>query len=564
MPKYKKFKHKNEENDIKVFSLGGLGVVGMNMYVIECGNEIMVMDAGILFADDEVLGVDYIIPDFTYLKENQDKIVGLFITHGHEDHIGALPFLLESVSIPAIYACGLAVGLIRNKMMEYPDINYNLQLYNADSEFKFKNFEISFFRTNHSIPDSFGIAVKTRLGYIVNTGDFKFDFTPLGPKSEYHKMTKLGHEGVLCLLSESTNADIPQFSPSERKISETFKQLFNRIEGRIIVATFASNVYRVQQIIEASVASGRKVVVFGHSMEKTIEVATRLKYIDVPKGTILNSRDFKKQVETNHITILCTGSQGEPMAALSRIANGTHKQIKLLPNDTVIYSSKPIPGNEQFINRNINKLIHAGAHVIKNSTLTDTHTTGHASQDELRLMLSFMQPKYFVPIHGEPSMLKDHKDIAVGLGIPSENCFILESGDVLRFNKKGVKVVKNGVPANDVYLDSELNIVESNILKDRQILSDDGVISMLCLINKNKKQVSNLSIETKGFIDTATSNEIEELIKSKAIEFLNESISNTKILNTEKIRKNIIILLNNYIYQKIGRRPLIVAVIRVK
>lgn len=563
MPKYKRFKHKNTETDIKVFALGGLGVVGMNMYVIECGNEIMVMDAGILFADDEVLGVDYIIPDFTYLKENQEKIVGLFITHGHEDHIGALPFLLESVKIPVIYACGLAVGLIRNKMMEYPEIEYNLQQYNADSEFKYKNFEISFFRTNHSIPDSFGIAVKTRLGYIVNTGDFKFDFTPLGPKSEYHKMTKLGHEGVLCLLSESTNADIPQFSPSERKISETIKQLFNRIDGRIIVATFASNVYRVQQIVEASVASGRKVIVFGHSMEKTIEVATRLKYIDVPKGTILNSRELKKQ-ETDHVTILCTGSQGEPMAALSRIANGTHKQIKLLPNDTVIYSSKPIPGNEQFINRNINKLIHAGANVIKNSTLTDTHTTGHASQDELRLMLSFMQPKYFIPIHGEPSMLKDHKDIAVGLGMEPDNCFILESGDVLRINNKGAKVVKNGVPANDVYLDSELNIVDSNILKDRQILSDDGIISILCLISKNKKQVTNLSIETKGFIDTTTSREIEELIKTKAIDLLNETVTNSKTLNSERIRKNIVIQLNNYIYQKIGRRPLIVATLRIK
>ena len=288
--------------------------------------------------------------------------------------------------------------------MEYPDINYNLQLYNADSEFKFKNFEISFFRTNHSIPDSFGIAVKTRLGYIVNTGDFKFDFTPLGPKSEYHKMTKLGHEGVLCLLSESTNADIPQFSPSERKISETFKQLFNRIEGRIIVATFASNVYRVQQIIEASVASGRKVVVFGHSMEKTIEVATRLKYIDVPKGTILNSREFKKQVETNHITILCTGSQGEPLAALSRVANGSHKTIKLIPGDTIIFSSSPIPGNQEGVNRTINQLFKNGANVITHSPITDTHTSGHASIGEQKLLLTLLKPEYFIPIHGEYRM----------------------------------------------------------------------------------------------------------------------------------------------------------------
>lgn len=563
MPKYNRNKHKNPNNDIKVFSLGGIGVVGMNMYVVECNNEIIVMDAGILFADDEALGVDYVIPDFTYLKENQEKIVGLFITHGHEDHIGALPFLLAEVEIPAIYASGIAVGLIRNKMSEYPDIVYNLQSYNPDSEYVYKNFKISFFRTNHSIPDSFGIAIKTRLGYIVNTGDFKFDFNPLGPKTEYHKMTKLGHEGVLCLLSESTNADIPQFSPGERKIAKTLKQLFKRTEGRIIVATFASNVYRVQQIIEASVESGRQVIVFGYSMEKTIEAAIKLKYIDVPKGTILYSRELKKQT-TNHVTILCTGSQGEPMAALSRIANGTHKQIKLLPNDTVIYSSKPIPGNEQFINRNINKLIHAGANVIKNSILTDTHTTGHASQNELRLMLSFMQPKYFVPIHGEPSMLKDHKDIAVELGMNPENCFILETGDVLTFSNKGVKVVKQSVPSNDVYLDSELNQVEDKILKERQILSDDGIISVSFLVNKSKKIVTNSKLETKGFIDINTSKELEKSIESKSVELLNNILQSAKNLNISYLNKQITSQLNLYIYQKIGRKPLIVSMIKIK
>lgn len=563
MPKYNRNKHKNPNNDIKVFSLGGIGVVGMNMYVVECNNEIIVMDAGILFADDEALGVDYVIPDFTYLKENQEKIVGLFITHGHEDHIGALPFLLAEVEIPAIYASGIAVGLIKNKMSEYPDIVYNLQSYNPDSEYVYKNFKISFFRTNHSIPDSFGIAIKTRLGYIVNTGDFKFDFNPLGPKTEYHKMTKLGHEGVLCLLSESTNADIPQFSPGERKIAKTLKQLFKRTEGRIIVATFASNVYRVQQIIEASVESGRQVIVFGYSMEKTIEAAIKLKYIDVPKGTILYSRELKKQT-TNHVTILCTGSQGEPMAALSRIANGTHKQIKLLPNDTVIYSSKPIPGNEQFINRNINKLIHAGANVIKNSILTDTHTTGHASQNELRLMLSFMQPKYFVPIHGEPSMLKDHKDIAVELGMNPENCFILETGDVLTFSNKGVKVVKQSVPANDVYLDSELNQVEDKILKERQILSDDGIISVSFLVNKSKKIVTNSKLETKGFIDINTSKELEKSIELKSVELLNNILQSAKNLNISFLNKQITSQLNLYIYQKIGRKPLIVSMIKIK
>lgn len=549
-------------DDIRVYSLGGLGVVGMNMYVVEAKDEIIIMDVGILFADDDVHGVDYIIPDFSYLKANQQKIVGLFITHGHEDHIGALPFLLQQVKIPVIYATGLALGLIKNKMNEFPDITYNLQKYNSDSEYNYKNFKISFFRTNHSIPDSFGIAIKTRLGYIVNTGDFKFDFNPISEKAEYYKMTKLGKEGVLCLLSDSTNADIQQFSLAERKIAENLKFLFNQIEGRIIVATFASNVYRVQQIIEASVASGRKIIVFGHSMEKTIEVASKLKYINVPKGYIYNSRELKKQ-ETDHVTILCTGSQGEPMAALSRIANGTHKQIKLLPNDTIIYSSKPIPGNEQFINRNINKLVHAGANVIKNSPLTDTHTTGHASQNELRLMISFIQPKYFMPVHGEYAMLKEHSDIAISMGVNPENVFILDSGDALTFNDKGAKVFKKAVPAEDVYLDSDLRIVDNTILNDRRKMADDGLISITFNVNKANKQLINLSLVTKGFIDQIHSSELANSIKQKAADLFINLLSTSKHLNNVTLEKQITNQLGLYIYQKIERRPLIVPIVNL-
>ena len=549
-------------NDIKIYSLGGLGVVGMNMYVVETKEEIIIMDAGILFADDDSNGVNYIIPDFTHLIKNEKKIVALLITHGHEDHIGALPFLLQKVNIPVIYANGIALGLIRNKMQEFPNISYNLQPFLDDTQLTFKSFSVTFFRTNHSIPDSYGIAIKTRLGYIVNTGDFKFDFSPIGEKSDYYKMTKLGKEGVLCLMADSTNADISQFSASERKIGETLNNLFSQIEGRIIVATFASNVYRVQQILEASINTNRDIIVFGHSMEKTIEVATKLKYITVPRSRIHFGRDLKK-LENDRVTILCTGSQGEPLAALSKIANGTHKQIKLLPNDTIIFSSKPIPGNEQFINRNINKLVHAGAHVIKNSPLTDTHTTGHASQYEIRLMLTFMNPKYFMPAHGEYSMLKKHASIAVSMGIPKENCFVLEQGDVLAISSKSARVLKGEIQASDVYLDASLSDVDSNILKERKKMSDGGLITITFSINKDKKMLYPTKVVTRGFMDPALAGNFNDTIKQKANDIFVTALNAYKNINVKYIERQVGIGLSQFIYQKTERKPLIVAVVNI-
>lgn len=562
MPNNKKKKQIN--NDIKVYSLGGLGVVGMNMYCIECNDEIIVMDAGILFAGCDEHGVSYIIPDYKYLKDNEDKIVGLFITHGHEDHIGGLPFLFRDVKIPAIYASGIACGLIRNKLAEYPNINYNLIEFNDDSEFKFKNFTISFFRTNHSIPDSFGIAIKTRLGYIVNTGDFKFDFTPIGKRADYYKMSKLGHEGVLCLLADSTNAMIDTFSLSEKKISQNLNNLFSQIKGRIIVATFASNVYRVQQIIAASAASGRKVVVFGHSMEKTIEVATRLKYINVPKGTILSPREYNKNKEEN-VTILCTGSQGEPLAALSRIANNTHKQIKLMENDTVIFSSKPIPGNEQFVNRTINNLIKAHARVIKNSPLSDTHTTGHASKDESKLMFSLLCPTYFMPVHGEYAMLKSHINTAIEMGIPKKNCFALNVGDVLSFSEKETKVIKNGVYANDIYIDASLSDVDSNMLKERKHLADNGFMSITFTIDNNRNLIAPCAINTKGFVDI-TSSYADDLIKNltdKAVNIFKDLVKNQKTLDVNSLKFNFVGKMGQVIYEETDKKPTILPIINL-
>jgi ribonuclease J len=552
---YPKTKQKSlNQSDIKIFSLGGLGVVGMNMYVVEVNDEILVMDAGILFAGDEIHGVDYIIPDFTYLKQNESKIVGLFITHGHEDHIGAIPFLLQQVKIPCIYAAGIAVGLINNKLQEYANLHYKLEEYNDNSNYTFKNLKVSFFRTNHSIPDSYGIAIKTSLGYVVNTGDFKFDFNPIGAPSDYYKMTQLGHEGVLCMMADSTNAQIAKFSASEKKIGETLHNIFSQIEGRIIVATFASNVYRVQQIIEASIAEKRKIIVFGRSMEKTIDVASKLKYINAPRGWILSSRELNRQA-TNHITILCTGSQGEPMAALSRIANGTHKQIHLKPGDTVIYSSKPIPGNEQFINQNINTLVHAGANVIKNSPLTDIHTTGHASQNEMRMMLSFLQPKYFMPVHGEYLMLKEHAKIANDLGI--KNTFVLNRGDVLTINQKGAKVIANGVYSGNVYLDSNLDTVDHDTILDRKNLASEGLIAVTYTISKAKKLLATPIVISKGFVDVNFAKDVISDISKKAKSCFEECVSRHKTISPASLENAIKLQLSTYIYQKIERKPLL-------
>lgn len=550
-----------KEQNVKVYSLGGLGVVGMNMYVVEVDDELIVIDAGVLFADEDVHGVNYIIPDFAHLIENESRIAGLFITHGHEDHIGGLPFLLQKVKIPTIYAAGIAVPLIDNKLAEFPDIEYNLKEFTSDDVIEYKNTSVSFFRTNHSIPDSYGIAIKTKYGYVVNSGDFKFDFSPIGHMSDFHKMTRLGEEGVVCLLSESTNANIDEFSASERKIADTLNTLFHQIEGRIIVATFASNVYRVQQIIASSIECGRKVIVFGHSMEKTIEAAIKLKYIDAPKGWILRARELKK-IETEHVTILCTGSQGEPLAALSRIAAGTHKQIKLLPDDTIIYSSKPIPGNEQFINRNINNLVHAGAHVIKNNPLTDTHTTGHASQNELRMMLSFMKPKYFVPVHGEYFMLRKHVEIALGCGLKKENCFVLAPGDVLNINNIGATVIKEGVKASDVYLDGSLSDVDSNVLKERRKMADEGLVSATFFINKKKEILNKPVVTLNGFATPGKIGELIDALTNKCEEIYNNLNKENTTISLGSLERQIGNQMYQYIYKKMDRKPLIVVSIK--
>ena len=547
-----------ESENTFVFALGGLGEVGKNMYCVMHKNELIITDAGITFPQGELPGVDYIIPDFTFLKKNESKIKALFITHGHEDHIGGIPFLLQNVEIPKIYAPNQAVGLIRKKL-EDKNIRYdNLIAYNENTKIKFKHLEIEFFMTTHSIPDSHGICIHTPNGTVVTTGDFKFDLTPIGPMANLHKMAEIGSKGVTLLLSDSTNALNSGFSSSEREVDEALGEIFEQHHGRIIIATFASNIYRLKHIVDTCKRNDRKIAIFGRSMENNIEIS-------IQGGYIKNKEIFITPEESNNlppekVCLLCTESQGEPLAALSRIANGTHKQIKLKENDLVVFSSSTIPGNAISVSRTINKLYLKGVKVYTNTLLNDIHTSGHGSQEELKLMIRLIKPKYFMPFHGEYRMLKSHADLAVSCDIPRENTFILENGDLLVMNKG--KITKEGkIQAGDIYVDgNRIGNVGNPVMKDRKIMASDGIVVVITNIDtKNNILLGNPNITTRGFVLV---NENIELLKQ--LEEIVKKVVNSKIkqhINYTEIKTEIISELSQYIMDKTGRKPIILPVI---
>ncbi len=547
-------------HEVGVFALGGLGEVGKNMYCVETKDELIIIDAGVMFPDEQLLGIDYVIPDYTYLLENQDKIKALVVTHGHEDHIGGIPWLLRQVKIPKIYANGLAIGLIKNKMLEHPGIHLPLFEYFENDIIRFNQMSVSFFRTNHSIPDSFGIVVKTPQGKIVHTGDFKFDFTPTGPDADYAKMARLGQEGVLLLLSDSTGAELDTFTKSETLVSESIKEIFSHIEGRAIVATFASNIHRVQQIVEASIATHRKIAIFGRSMERTVEVGQSMGYIKAPHGTFVGGRALR-HFKPHEITILSTGSQGEPFAALSRIANGTHRQIKIQAGDTVIFSSSAIPGNQSSINRTINQLFKLNANVITHSPLNDTHTSGHAGNEELKLMLKLIKPKFFMPMHGEHRMLKIHANTGVACGVHKDNAFVLDNGDVLALTQHQARVAGK-LPAGQVYIDGKgIGDVGNVVLRDRKILSEDGLLSVVITIDvENHKLIGSPAIVSRGFVYMKDHAPLTKEI-SLLIEKYMETVMRSKTLNIAKIKRDVIRVLNDHIYTKTERSPMILPVV---
>ena len=549
-----------EPNETKVIVLGGLGEVGKNMYCVMHKDAIVIIDAGVSFPENDLMGVDYVLPDFTFLKENEDKIQALLITHGHEDHIGSIPFLLQQVNIPAIYAPNHAKELIAKKL-EDRNIRFdNLFVYTEDTKLKFKEIEVEFFYITHSIPDSHGISLKTPDGRIVTTGDYKFDLTPIGPVANIYKMATLGEDGVDILISDSTNALNEGFSSSESVVDETLNEMFDRFSNnRIIVATFASNIYRIKHIFETCYKHNRKICIFGRSMENNINISINGGYIDHKE--LLVTADEANKLKPNEVALLCTGTQGEPLAALSRMSDGTHKQIKLRPDDVVIFSSSAIPGNALSISKTINKLYLQGVKVYTSSSLADLHTSGHANEEEIKLLMRLLKPKYLMPFHGEYRMLKKQANIGIACGIPKENTFIMGNGDSLVLKNH---IVERGpkYSGQDIYVDgSRIGEVGSAVIKDRKIMAQDGILVVIINVNmKERKLLIKPNITTRGFILVNENEELINKIENKAEEITNESLANPKT-NFITLKGNLTEGLYPFIHDLTGRKPIILPVI---
>lgn len=559
-------KLKIKNNEVAFFAMGGLGEIGKNMYCVQFQDEIVIIDCGVLFPEDELLGVDYVIQNYDYLVENKDKIKGIFITHGHEDHIGGLPFFLQKVNVP-IYATPFAMSLIKGKLDEKHLLrSAELHEINEFDEVHFKKFWVSFFRTTHSIPDTIGVAVHTPQGTIVQTGDFKFDLTPVGhlPGPNLQQMAKLGDDGVLLLTSDSTNAERPQFTKSERWVDIHIRRIFERIKGRIIFASFASNVYRLREASDAAIAQGRKIAVFGRSMENAIAAGQELGYLNIPKESLIDQNEINNY-PPEKVLIMCTGSQGEPMAALSRIANGTHRQISIQPGDTVVFSSNPIPGNTTIVNALINKLEEDGAAVV-HGYVNNIHTSGHGGQIDEEFMLRLMKPKFFAPVHGEYRMQKIHTKLAQMTGVPKENCFILENGDVLALTKDSCRLADHIDSVSDVYIDGRDagDTVGNPEIRERRLLSEEGVVTAIAVVNlKDYQIVAGPDIVSRGFVYMHESQELIKAANHEVFWAILNTFKNHKVVDQRALNRTIVSRLQKLLFDRTGRKPVIIPMITI-
>ncbi len=550
---------KIKQNEVAVFAIGGLHEIGRNMYCVQYQDEIVIMDCGIKFPEDDLLGINYVISDYSYLVKNREKIKALVVSHGHEDHIGGIPFLLEKIPEIPVYATPFALALIKSKCEEHGILDRTeLHEEHEDTVLTFDKLKVTFFRTTHSIPDTLGIAVHTPLGAVVFTGDFKFDLTPVmnQPAPNFQRMAQLGEEGVLALLSDSTNAEVPQFTKSERFVAGSLHNIITGIEGRIIFATFASNLYRVSTAIQAAIDTGRKVAIFGRSMENGIQNGIDLGYLNVPEGLIVDAEAINS-LPPEKVMLLCTGSQGEPLAALSRIANGTHRQIKLKPHDTVIFSSNPIPGNTLSVNQLINKLMEGGANVV-HGRVNNVHTSGHGGQEELKLMVELTKPKYMIPVHGEYRMQVVHAHLAQQAGVPAENTFVLKNGDVVCFSPEGARIAGD-IHVKDVFVDTSGAADVGNIVvRDRQILSEEGLVVAVATVDYKHKQVlAGPDILSRGFVYMRESQDLINAAQKHVYHVLKTEMAKSDKPKGSEIRKAIIENLQDFLYSRTERRPMI-------
>ena len=546
---------------ISIYALGGLGEVGKNTYCFESDRSIIMVDAGVRFPEANLPGVDYVIPDYTYLKNNRSKIKALFITHGHEDHIGGIPFLVRSIYIPVIYAPRLAAALIRHKL-EDNRIKDPVKIVEYDTNSVIKvgdDFTVSFFRVTHSIPDSYGICIDTPQGRIVETGDFKIDLTPVGPKFELAKLTRLGIEGVDLLMADSTNAELEGYTPSETNVRSGVEEIFEKAPGRIIVSTFSSNINRIQQVVEVAVAHNRKICILGRSMKNVMSIAREYGYIKIPDASIIEEGMLRNH-KLNQICIICTGSQGEPMAALSRIVSGDNKNTSIIPGDTVVFSSNPIPGNGMLVDRLVNNLVKQGADVKQNSIAFSLHSSGHPSRQELRLMQRLVNPRYFMPVHGEYRMLMLHGDIAKDLGMPKENVFICDNGDILELYDHKVRKTGNRIPAEDVYIDgNDLDGVSGTTISERDVLKNEGMIAVIMTLSKEKGLVVPPIIYPRGFAASESSHVVRHA-QMRAEEEVRREMESGEVDYAE-LKTSIRSVVGKYVERKTGRRPIVLPVV---
>lgn len=553
---------KKSQDKVAIFALGGVGEIGKNMYVVQYADDIIVIDAGLKFPEEDMLGIDVVIPDISYLMENRDKVRGILVTHGHEDHIGGLPYVLKHLNVP-VYATKLTLGLIENKLREANSLGETKRiLITPDSVVDFGSIQASFFRTNHSIPDSVGIVLETPEGVIVHTGDFKFDQTPVNDQfADLHRMAEIGKRGVLCLLSESTNAERSGYTPSEKTVGEELVEVFRRSQQRVVVATFASNIHRVQQVFRAAALTNRKVTVIGRSMVNVVNIARELGYLDIAEGMLIEPEEVNK-LPADQVVILSTGSQGEPMSALTRMARSNHKKLDILPGDTVIIAATPIPGNEKYVGRTVDELFRLGAHVIYGpGTITGVHVSGHGSQEELKLMLNFMRPKYFVPIHGEYRMLRQHANLAESVGVEPENIFILDLGETLEI-QNGTARRGNKLPAGNILIDGlGVGDVGNIVLRDRKLLSQDGILVVVVTLSKQEKKIlTGPDIISRGFVYVRESEglleEANKIVSNTLVRLMSENVNEWASLKTQ-----VKDALGRFLYEQTKRRPMILPII---